>query len=133
MEPKTPSEIKEFKAQLFIFFSALPPSLEKNILEQVIRGVNQHHDQELKSFLLMIHNKILKEKNKQTSKRDTSLLIWGNIMKVIKDFVTGVNVGTSKSNYHHNNIVAHNHPQHSTQAKTESFAMLDNAEEEGMA
>ena len=129
MRKRTPNDIKEFKAKLFVFFTGLPNSKEKTELEKVIRGVNEKHDQDLKHFLMMIHNKVIQEKKKQTSTRDKSLLIWANIMKVIVEYLSGVNV--EGSHFHHGHMNTYEAQTNATvQTQATSFAMMDNVEEE---
>lgn len=133
MPKPSPNDIKNFKAMLFIFYTALPNSKEKTELERIIKGVNEHHDQDLRHLLNMIHDKITIEKRKQTTTRDKSLKIWANIMKIIIDYLSGASV--ENPTFHHGYI---NTNEQQGMAKTQgtTFAMAESTEEneeEGLA
>ena len=134
MQQKKPTleDVKALRARLFMFFLTLPASVEKHVLEKVIKGVNPDHDIELKHLLVMIHDKIRKEQHKQTSKRDTSLKTWMDIMTTIVQYLQGTNV--ESGNLHHGQKVEHNNPNTNQQARATSFASVEvEDEEEGLA
>ena len=90
MQNPTTISVKDFKAKLFIYYVGLPNCREKDYLEEIIKGVNKEHDKTLKDFLLLVSDKIRREKQKQTSSRNKYLIIWANIVKLISDYLSGV-------------------------------------------
>ena len=136
MQAKDIKDIKEFKAQLKIFYTGLPHSVEKLILQKVIEETNSDKQVDAKSLLVMVYQKIEKEKKKQTSQRDKSLLIWANIMKLLIAHLKGSNV--EGKHFHHGHINTYEEGKNTMEFSTtpeapQSFAMAEVQEEEGMA